>query len=181
MVGTQHNLSDQFGKFIAKEQMIYVLILATEMARHCPFPVHPLFRILSLIKMLFLSISLVPGLLLHLPSFHRYPNRSEAQCPLAGSHSAKTSSIKVLCPTLSIVTVVATYSLCFYLPCILGLVKVKLYKVWSNILRIIIKSIFILYKFSIMNVNNFCYVFSQTSKNLTLTITKTQGNKKQRD
>jgi hypothetical protein len=29
-----------------------------------------------------------------------------------------------------------------------------------------------------MNVNIFCYIFNQTSKSLTLTITKTQGNKK---
>jgi hypothetical protein len=27
------------------------------------------------------------------------------------------------------------YSLCFYLPCVLGLVKVKLYKIWPNILK----------------------------------------------
>jgi hypothetical protein len=31
-----------------------------------------------------------------------------------------------------------------------------------------------------MNINVFCYIFSQTSKSLTLTTAKTQGNKKRR-
>jgi hypothetical protein len=37
-----------------------------------------------------------------------------------------------------------------------------------------------LYEFSIMNVNIFCYIISQTFKSLTLTIAKMHGNKKQR-
>jgi hypothetical protein len=66
------------------------------------------------------------------------------------------------------------YILSMYL-FILRLVKVKLYKFWLNILkkyqyleyniniiRIIIKCIFILYVFGTMNVNTFCYIFSQT-------------------
>jgi hypothetical protein len=56
-----------------------------------------------------------------------------------------------------------------------------------NIKNIILASlesssnVLILYEFSIINVNIFSYIFNQTLKSLTLTITKMQGNKKRRE